>query len=330
MVPIDYEFGAPLPFGRTIKFDNITFQHITKDQFERKHNAECLDNYYNKLQEGSKKQFISFNVCKYLYYFKAKISADSVLSATNYASDAFNALTVCATIAENRGLYSHAEPYVRRKSRSILAPAGVMLVSAANRKCDPRWSFDIRTKPDQKLSFTQKKEKMDVFTMYKRICREKTPIGRRIRLFLFEFARALHETDFHVRQLGLWRCLEIATATGEQGNARREKEIIQILAKYSINNEKTWRQQGKIVLEIRNTFVHKGTQWEQLTWSSTDKYLNWTQEYVESALSILCWMRSNNIGKKSYGEIDHFFDLYSKPQDALRIANRLFCARKQA
>lgn len=326
-VPIKKSTSTPLPFGKSVKLDGVVFRHVSQKQFERAHKKECLTDYYRKcesnLQFGDKRTW----VMRDFYYFKADIVSGSDESAANQAIDAFEILYVCATVAQNGNSYSHTLGGTKTKSRSVMAPAGLLLVSSdKHANCELLWTSDIRMKSDQSLSFTTSTGKSRRFALYKRVCHENTPISKRIRLVLFEFAKALHIEDPHIRQLGFWRCLE--TATGKQGASRPEQEIVQILSKY-YKAAPHWRQQGDIVKDIRNKFVHQGTALESDSWGSVDKYLNWTQEYVDISLAILLWMRRNNVGKKSVNEIDDFFDLYVKSDQTLRLAGKMLRGRSK-
>lgn len=327
-VPVKRSSSTPLPFGKTIKLDGIVFQTIDQRQFERAHNKDCLDDFFNKFDENLKPREKRAWLLRDFIYFKAKVEADDAMSGANLVSDAFNILYVCATVAQNSHSYRHSMFSVKTKSRSILAPAGILLVSKTGHTgCDIFWSSDIRTKSDEGLTFTSKSQKMGFFSTYLRTCHEDSPISKRLRQFLFEFANALHAEDPHVRQLGLWRCLEIATS--KQGTSRTEKEIVQIVGNF-YSKSQHWHQQGNLIKDVRNNFVHNGTTLERDTWGSVDKYLNWTQEYVDKALVILRWMREHEIGKKSSSEIDDFFDLYSKPTTTLRMAGKLLRGRSKS
>jgi hypothetical protein len=324
-VPVKRSSNTPLPFGKTITLEGIVFQSIDQKQFERAHKKDCLDDFYNKFDENLKPREKRTWLLKDLCYFKARVEADDGMAGGNLVLDAFNILHISATVVQNSHSYRHSMFSVETKSRSILAPVGIILVSSdKHSKCDIFWSSDIRTKSEETLTFTNKPQKLDFFKTYLRTCQEDTPISKRLRQFLFEFASALHAQDPHVRQLGLWRCLEIATS--KQGTSRTEKDIVQIMGNF-YSNSKHWQQQGNLIKDVRNNYVHNGTALERDAWGSVDKYLNWTQEYVDNALGILRWMRMHDIGKKTSDEIDDFFDLYSKPTSTLRMAGKLVRGR---
>ena len=327
-VPIKRSSTTPLPFGKTIKLDGIIFQAINQKQFERAHKKECLDDFYNKLDENLKPRETRTWLLRDFHFFKSKVEADDGMAGGNLVLDAFNILYVSATVAQNSHSYRHSMFSVKTKSRSILAPASIILVSKdEHSKCDIFWGSDVRIKSDETLTFTSKPQKLGFYKAYLRTCQEDTPISKRLRQFLFEFANALHSEDPHVRQLGLWRCLEIATS--KQGTSRTEKDIVQIIGNF-YNKSEHWHQQGNLIKDARNNFVHNGTTLERDAWGSADKYLNWTQEYTDKALVILRWMRENEVGKKSSNEIDEFFDLYSKPTTTLRMAGKLLRGRSKA
>lgn len=327
-VPIKRSSSTPLPFGKTIKLDNIVFQSISHKQFESAHKKECLDDFNSKFEENLKPRESRTWLLKDFCFFKAKVEADDPMAGANLVADAFSVLYVCATVAQNSHTYQYSMFSIKTKSRSILATVGIMLVSTqGHTKCDIFWAADIRTKSDEALKFTTQPDKLRYFSAYLRAFNEDTPISKRVRLFLFEYANALHAEDPHIRQLGLWRCLEIATS--KQGSSRPEKEIVQIIGNFYSKSD-VWRQQGDLIKDIRNGYVHSGITFEADAWGSVDRYLNWTQEYTDKALVLLRWMREHKVGKKSVSEIDDFFDLYSKPTSTLLMAGKLARGRSKA
>jgi len=322
-VPIKHNSSTPLPFGKTIKLDGITFYSIEQKQFEKAHNKKCLDDFYEKFDENLKHRESRSWLLKDFYFFKARVETDDPMAGANVAIDAFKLLNICGTVAQNRSSYRHtmSSTATKLKSRSILASMGLVLVSSEKHAdCEIFWSSDIRTKSDERLEFTTNQERVKSFSMYLRICNEDTPISKRLRQFLFEFANALHSEDPHIRQLGLWRCLEIATSA--RGTNRSEEEVIKIIRNFYPKSQ-SWQQQGSLIKDARNKYVHNGTTLERDVWGSVDKYINWTQEYVDKALSIMRWMRDNDIGKKSSDEIDAFFDLYLMPPSTLALASKM-------
>lgn len=327
-VPIKRFSSEQLPFGKTFKLDDITFTHIGEERFKQLHKGECLNDYDEKLHSHLKpKQSLTW-VTKDFYYFKASLEAEDVREAANLTANTFTTLEVCATVAQNNHHYTHSMFNAETNSRSVLTPSGVMLISdEKHKKCDIMWSANIRTEAKQKLDFMSKDNRKHSYEFFKRTCKEDYPISKRLKSFLFEYANALKTDDPHIRQLGLWRCLEIATS--KQGSSRPEKDIVQILANY-YSKSTHWRQQGDAIKDIRNGFVHSGITLEADVWGSVDKYLNWTQEYVDTALNILRWMRKNGIGKKTVNEIDDFFDLYSQNDATLKMAGVLLRGRKKS
>lgn len=326
-VPIKKSSNTPLPFGKTVTSGGVTFEHISHKQFERAHKKECLDEYYRKCESNMRFGESRDWVMREFYYFRAIIMSNSDETAANRAIDAFEILYACASVAQNGNSYKHTLGGTKTKSRSVMAPAGLLLTTSANHsKCELLWTSDIRMSSDESLTFTSNNNRNTRYRLYRRVCREDTPISKRIKLVILEFAKALHVQDPHIRQLSLWRCLEVAT--GKHGSSRTEQEIIKILGNY-YKDSTHWRQQGEIIKDVRNKFVHQGAALESDVWGSVDKYLNWTQEYVDVVLSILLWMRKNELGKKNSNDIDDFFDLYVKTDRTLKIAGKMLKGRSK-
>ena len=204
-------------------------------------------------------------------------------------------------------------------NRSLIVSSGIWYVK--NKLGQSDFYLSNQFKPGLKLRFQKGDKRFKLFNDYKRICREKSPISRRIRLFLLEYSQSLREIGFHERQLGFWRCLEIATKKGER--CRSQEDMIKILSNYYKQNS-SWGEKGQIILKMRNDFIHDGILQSQQKWKPIDRYLNWSQQYVDAALSILLWLRSNNIGKDCSREIDDFFNFYSETNNSLKIAAKLY------
>ena len=320
---------TPLPFGKTVKLDGITFQHIQRVQFGRVHRKKCLKSYYQKIDENLRKGKSLNSVRRDLHYFKVKVKANDMRSAADIATGAFNVLCVCATVAQNSKLYSYGVFGLSVSPSSLLTPPSVMLVSSdKHRDCELAWIPDTLIEANEKLVFTTKKTRMKHFLLYKRVCNDGTPIGKRLRWFLFEYANALRAKEPHIRQLGFWRCLELATR--KQRKSRPHEEIIQIISNHYVDPLKFWRQQGDIIKDVRNDFVHEGVVLNEDVQGATNVHPNWTKEYADVALDLLKYMRARHIGKKSAEEIDYYFDLYPKPIEMLRLANDLIRGRKNA
>lgn len=84
-----------------------------------------------------------------------------------------------------------------------------------------------------------------------------------------EFASALDAEDVNLGLLGFWRCLEITTRKAN-GQTRREAEVLDIFKNY-IPGERYWEQQGFLIKETRNIYVHQGV---SSTRGAPDYYLN--------------------------------------------------------
>ena len=318
-VPVQKNSRTALPFGKTFTLEGVTFKQISLKQFERPHkNKECLTRYYDKFETNLRKRQDRNFLARKLFYFRAKVSGGNYNDALSLVDNAFRAIYSSATVAENGNSLKHSMFGGGIKSRSILFPMGIMLIAKEGHiDCEIAWDADIRATVDQSIEFTSKPEKVKKYRAYRKAWSESSPISRRIKKVLIEYSNAFHSTEPHLRQLGLWRCLEIATS--KNGTSRPEEEIIQIIATYYRKDE-AWRQRGKIIKKARNNYVHNGAYLEQDEYGSVDRYLNWTQDYVDAVLGMLTVMRKNGIGKNNESEIDAFFDQYPQSNEALNIA----------
>lgn len=318
-VPIKKNSRTPLPFGDSFTIDGVTFKQITFKQFERPHkNKDCLARYNDKFETNLNKRQDRISLASSLHYFRAKVSSGNYSDALSSVDNAFRAVYTSATVAQSGNTLTHSMFGGGIKSRSVLFPMGIMLISEQGHKdCEIAWDADIRATAEQSIEFTLKPDKVRRYRVFRKTWTEDTPINKRIRKMLVEYASAFHATEPHLRQLGLWRCLEIATSKGN--TARPEAEIIQIIATYYRKDE-AWKQRGKIIKKVRNAYVHGGTYLEQDEYGSVDRFLNWTQEYVDAVLGMLLVMRKKGIGKKTESEIDAFFDQYPQSNEALNVA----------
>lgn len=322
-VPINISQATQLPFAENFTIDNVKFKRISFEQFEKPHkNKECLARYYDKFERNLHQRQDRNYIAKNLYYFKASVSGSNYSDALSSVDNAFRILCTSATVAENSNTLKHSMMGGDLKSRSILFPMGIMLISTKKHEsCELAWGSDVRATADQTIEFTTKPNKSKQYKTLKRIWNENTPISKRIKLVVAEYANALHSTEPHIRQLGFWRCLEIATS--KNNSSRPEKEIVQIIATHYRKDE-AWKQRGEIIKKARNDYVHNGSYLERDEWGSVDRYLNWTQEYLDAVLGMLLVMRTVGIGKKTESEIDAFFDQYPKSNEELNIAKILF------
>lgn len=325
-VPVKKSSSTPLPFGKSFTIDGIVFKQISFVQFERPHkNKECLARYNDRFEDNLNKKQNRISLANNLYYFRAKVSSGNYTDALNLVEDAFRAVYSSATVAEGGNILTHSMFGGRIRSRSVLFPMGILLISQQGHKdCEIAWDADIRALVDQSLEFTLKPDRLRKYKVLRKVWTESTPISKRIRKLLVEYANSFHTTEPHLRQLGLWRCLEIATS--KANSARPEAEIIQIIATYYRSDE-AWKQRGKIIKNTRNAYVHGGTYLEQDEYGSVDRFLIWTQEYVDAVLGMLLVMRKSNIGKRTETEIDAFFDQYPQSNEALNIARIIISHR---
>ena len=91
-----------------------------------------------------------------------------------------------------------------------------------------------------------------------------------------------------------------------------------------IPGERYWEQQGFLIKEARNIYVHQGV---SSTGGAPDYYLNWSQQYAEAAIRILIWLYNNCATWRSDDDIDIFFDHYSQSNRKLELAEKILRSR---
>lgn len=167
---------------------------------------------------------------------------------------------------------------------------------------------------------------MALFNNLLKAFRDKSsPAAKRVRYVTLEFASAIDTDDPNLRQLGFWRCLEIATRRSSEN--RKEKDIIKIFQNYH-SRALHWQQQGQLILDMRNIYVHQGV--SSNTNKPNDFYLNWSQQYAEAALRVLVYLYNNRSIWKTEDDIDIFFNHYSQSDRALELAGKLLAARNKS
>ena len=314
---------AYFPIKRQLTIKGVKLNVVTYESFKRATKGIYFQNLVDeyKKQNYTNDAWIQSVIHREYVYFKATTaSVDETISA-NRIMEVFELFASAATLAQERGTkVQHWGSGQIKTRRPIQTPYLFYWKEAKNEYTSilTGLSSKIR-KPDGKLTFTNDEKRIKSFNRYLRIISKQNPrpIEARIRELSLEFNNALGVSDPHLRMLSLWRCLEIATRFSN-GATRRQKDIISILSKYYTNDY--WKEQGNLILSLRNGYVHQG---KQLSHQNRDDYLGWFQDYVSASLSQLMWMHTKSIGITDETEIDAFFDLYTMPYESLGVAKKM-------
>lgn len=315
--------NTPFPFKKQCKISGITFKIVSLQSVIKASKGVYIDNLIQdyKKQNFTDNEWIQNTINNDYIYFKAITTSIDEVVAANKIMGAFELFTAAASLAQERHSRVQYWSYEGIKNRKpIQNPYMLFWKEAKDEITSIMVDLGSNIKrPEGSLTFTQKKEKMNLFKIYLSILAKQptTPIETRIKDFSLEFDKALDVKDPHLRMLSMWRCLEVATRLSN-GATRRHKDIINILSKYYTNDY--WKEKGDLVLSLRNSYVHEG---KQLLYSNRDDYLGWVQDYASASLSQLMWMRNKSIGIKNAYEIDAFFDLYTKSSEVFNVAKKM-------
>lgn len=263
-----------------------------------------------------------------LHAIKATLRANHIIDATNKAATAFRNFMSCANVAQAFSSQSVSLSTNVPKIKSAVVYTGVFLVkNSADKKIEIlRTDSKRHNLPDQSLKLTVYQSKMALFNNLLKTFRDKSsPTAKRVRYVTLEFASAIDTDDPNLRQLGFWRRLEIATRRSSEN--RKEKDIIKIFQNYH-SKAPHWQQQGQLILDMRNIYVHQGV--SPNTNKPNDFYLNWSQQYAEAALRVLVYLYNNRSIWKTEDDIDIFFNHYSQSDRALELAGKLLAARNKS
>lgn len=328
-VPVKQGLGADFPFKKSLTVKNVQFQKVSYRTVSRLSNGTYLDAVVNSYEKRGFNRGSALIAIESSYaFFKAKVTEHRENTAVNKVSSAFEAFSAAVTIAQER--FTTVETWGGSiKSRKAILNPYTFFVDKASANPHYENLYQVQDSqfklPEQTLNLTKDKKKYARYKKYLAILsKEKpTPIEQRISAFLLEFDRAFETEHAHLRALGLWRCLEVATRPAG-GATMKEKEIIAIISKFYTGE--VWKIQGEIILESRNLFVHEG---QSFLSQNRDHHLGWLQEYASATLSLLMWMYENNIGKKSVSEIEDFFSYYPDSNESLHIAQKIRLARQK-
>ncbi|HRV76422.1 MAG: hypothetical protein H6799_02900 [Candidatus Nomurabacteria bacterium] len=254
-------------------------------------------------------------------YFKATTESLDYIVSANKVMSAFATLSAAASIAQERNTKVQYMGSDKIKSRKPIQNPRVLYWIESKNGFDSilnEVGSEVNLS-EASLTFTGNEYKVKAYKRYLNILRKAnpSPVERRIKEFVMEFDRALNVNDPHLRMLSFWRCIELATRHSN-GATRSQKDIIRIISKFSTDDY--WKEQGWLILNARNRYVHEGTEFNH---QSRDDYLGWLQDYTGAALSQLMWMRSQKIGSMDAGELDVFFNLYTQSKSVFKVARKM-------
>lgn len=261
----------------------------------------------------------------YLHAIKASVTAANEIDAVNLVAAAFDGFMDCVNVTQSLGAQDFNLTGGPIKSKSVIVSVGVFLAKSDVGKIDILWEDTARhVLPKQSLELTANQSKMKFLNnLLRAFCDDSSPAAKRIRQVTSEIAQAIDTDNSNLRQLGFWRCLEIAARNMNEN--RKDKDIIKIFQNY-YPQTKHWHQQGEIIHRTRNNYVHQGVSSE--SGNPNDFRLNWSQKYAEAALKILVYLYNHKSVWKTDTDIDIFFDNYSRSNRELEFANKFLNARR--
>ena len=256
------------------------------------------------------------------YAVKTQVADLAVEEAVSKVARAFQGFMDCVNVVQSFNHQKRKLSHGPNDNKMAISDVGVF-VAEEDSKVEILWSNIRRhSLPSESLnSLDIGKERL-----YKVLIRvlqdDNSVVAERLKYTVMEFASALSAEDPNLGLLGFWRCLEIATRKANQ-QTRKEEEILNIFKNYR-PEEKYWRQQGSLIKEVRNTYVHQGVSSVKDT---PDYYLNWSKQYAEAAIRILIWLYNNRAIWKNNDDIDIFFDHYSQSGRKLELAGKVLRGR---
>ncbi len=261
-----------------------------------------------------------------IYPVVAVVSSDNAYNALNMALSNFEIVKNAVNITQAIGLRSVCLSG-RRPASLTMVTTGLYIARSISDPSDSilrRSSVKIHELPKQKLNFTGDRKRVDLYHKIIKAACDSATVSSRVRSVVEELSLAYSSDNPGLRQLSCWRCLEIATAKSNEN--RKEKDVIRIFQNYHSNT--FWKQMGDLVLKLRNTYVHQGKLID-FGGSTSDYYLNWSQQYAEKSLMVLLYLYDNRSTWNTEQHIDKFFDYYAEPDSSLKVAQQLLSARKK-
>lgn len=332
------EASTPKLFKQQITLDGIRFTWCSERNFYHVLSLLNHSNDFTKNANNNKSvslyrrhrnnKFPKLTNESDLRAIKAIVQATDFTDATSKVADAFHDFMSCINVSQAFGYQSVSLSESLPKLKTAIVYTGVFLIrDILNRKIEILYTKNKRhTLPMQKLKMMNNQNKVSFLNNLRKAFNDKSsPIAKRIRYVTLEFASAIDTENPNLRQLGFWRCLEIATRKSNEN--RKEKDIVKIFQNY-YPDAQHWHQQGQLILDARNTYVHQGV--SSNSKEPNDFYLNWSQQYAEKALKILLYIYNNRSTWKTEEDIDTFFDCYSKNDRTLELAGKFLSARRRS
>lgn len=256
------------------------------------------------------------------YTVKAKVANRNMEAAVNKATRTFQGLMDCINVVQ---AFNHQERnllYGPSSNKTAISSVGIFIAERDD-KAEIFWSTTRRCAlPSKKLNALDTDKKGLLRVLLRAFQNNNSAAADRLRCVVMEFASALDAEDVNLSLLGFWRCLEITTRKAN-GQTRRETEVLDIFKNY-IPGERYWEQQGLLIRETRNIYVHRGVSGAE---SPPDYYLNWSKQYAEASIRILIWLYNNRATWRSDDDIDIFFDHYSQSNRKLELAEKILRGR---
>ncbi len=324
--------SVPPLFKKQITLGGITYKWCSKRAFTRQVRAmEASTGAHDGLYKRRRGERFSTNSSLYekdLRPVKASLLAFDELEAANQIASAFDNLVSCVNVAQTIGSQSFTvfSDSPTTKPKSVIVSVGVMLVKTTDNGVDILWDTSKQLLPKTNMSLTEQPNKMKLLKKLVRACDDSAPAAKRLQFVTQELSQAIGTDNPNLRQLGLWRCLEIATAKSSH-ESRKESDIIKIFQNYYPKAEH-WHQMGKLVKDLRNRYVHQGVNSGDN--ELNDYHLNWSQQYAECALRVLLYIYEHRSVWRTEADIDVFFDCYAQTDSALTLAGKLLAGRTSA
>lgn len=333
------ESDTPDLFSKQVSLCDIKFEWCSKrlfsqvvSRFESKSNLETGqrsvsngDGFSGLYKIRRNEKFPKLTSEANLHTLKASVMAAHEIDAVDLVAKVFGSFVDCVNVTQAIGTQSYNWiGGTTAKSKSVIVPSGVFLAKSDTGKVNILWVEHKRyALPTQNLKLTANQSKVKLLNNLLRALRDETsPASSRLRRVTSEFAQAIDSDNPNLRQLGFWRCLEIATRKTSEN--RKDKDIIKIFQNYYPKSVH-WQQQGKLIHRARNDYVHQGISSELD--KPDDFYLNWSQQYAETALKILVYLYNNRAAWKTEADIDTFFDNYPRSNRELELAGKFFNER---